>query len=616
MSSRLAPPSYTRQDSSDRSAEIVSPSYLPGAGRKDRPILPCEEWLKSKYYTGGMWDQFWREDVRREFCEIVDDPAVEEIVLDGSIGWGKSFWMRAFVLRVVYELSTRANPGAYFLGNPNSTISIALMSVKQEKSRAVLFDNLRNTMESIPYFQRECRFNDEWDTARLQTQIKFTDFNVVVKPVVTNIGAVISDDLFTFVLDEGNFLPKVKDSKRALDAESASRADGGVWSAAREFAKKARTRIRSRFLKNGRCWGKMLIGSSAIDDGDFTEERRKEAEEAGELGTRVRYIRRSLWEGKPPGTFGDATFDLDLGRRGRPPRILSAGEVPIGEVIQVPEELRTDFVDDPVLATRELAGRRSAPRNVWLGEETQLNALWDKMRPDPCATTQLSGELTFDRSALVVRTRSGLSVPILYPSLPRVLHLDLSSTGDRTGVAMGCAPGFDEFEVRDHENGGLSVVRVPRLHVDLALAVVPPRGGMIDLIEVEEFVMQLIAAGFDIRLVTFDQFQSNRSLQTFEQSGISSKYLSVDRMPDPYQLLRRILRRGCASAPYNDVLESELTNLSEDASTGKVDHPPRGSKDVSDALASISYALVHPDYLQWALERGSGSGGCLPSLPM
>lgn len=596
---------------------VRAPAYLPGAGRKDRIPVPAEEWLRSRYLSGRLWDTFWRDETREEFCSIVDSPDVEEVVLDGSIGWGKSHFARALVLRWVYELTCLASPGETFLSNPTAQVKMALMSVKQEKAREVLFDRLKGMIDRVPYFEREAKYNDDWDTSRLLTSLVFRECGLRVEPVVSNIGSVISDDLICFVLDEANFLPRVQGSKRALDAEAAARVGDGAWSAAREFVSKARTRMRSRFLKGGRCWAKLLVLSSSIDDNDFTLERITDAEKAGDLGTKVRYVSKSIWEGKPPGTYGSATFGVDLGVRGRPPRVLSAGDVAVGEEIRVPEDLRADFADNPVLAVRELAGRRAAPRNVWLTDDAHLDRMWDRSRRDPCLPTQISGGLHVDRDALVSRLpRAAIWEPRHFPGVPRVVHIDLSITGDATGLAMGCCPEVLEATVRDRVSSEVVAVPVPRLHVDLTLQVKPPQGGRIDLIEVEEFVLLLVAMGFDIRLVTFDQFQSERSIQTFERAGIPSRRLSLDRYPEPYQTLRRVLRLGAASVPWSPALDRELRDLLEDSATGKVDHPAKGSKDVADSLAGIAHAVIHPDYLRWALDR-VGTASALPgALPL
>jgi hypothetical protein len=616
----IQPPVY-KIGSSDMKHGVKAPSYLPGSGLKDKEPVCAEEWLKSKYLSNCSWNTFWRDETARQFCRIVDSPDTEEVILDGSIGWGKSHFGRLLVMRRIYELTCMANPGMTLLGNPVASLKIALMSVKGKKSREVLFDKLKAMIDATPYFQREARYNVTEDTARLITVLKF-ERGITLEPVVSNIGAVISDDLVGFLLDEANFLPKVRGSKRAISDDQEVSPDG-IWSAAREFAENADTRMRSRFMKNGKYHGRLWIISSSVDDSDFTEARRLQAEIDGRLDKQVIYISKSLWEGNAPGTYSDETFDLDLGKRGAPPRILPAGEPPIGEVIQVPINFKNIFRDRPIAATREIAGRRSAPRNVWLTDDTVLKRAWDPERRTPCRPVQISGDpIRVDPNGLAFRDvlRGGLWRPRHYPDLPRVAHIDLSITGDGTGISMGCSPGMIEIPIMDHEGGELVVV-IPKVHVDFTLRVLPPIGGRIDFIEIERFILMLRTYGFLISLVTFDAYQSERSIQTFEAAGIPSRRLSVDKNPMPYMTLARVLRAvddegaPAISVPYSEALEGELTKLIEDARTGIVDHPPNGSKDIADSLAAVSHALVDPNYLPWALSRVGGAAN-IPSLPL
>ena len=44
--------------------------------------------------------------------------------------------------------------------------------------------------------------------------------------------------------------------------------------------------------------------------------------------------------------------------------------------------------------------------------------------------------------------------------------------------------------------------------------------------------------------------------------------------------------------PDHNKAQRELIELERDAKTGKVDHPPRGSKDLADAIAGVVYGLT------------------------
>lgn len=99
--------------------------------------------------------------------------------------------------------------------------------------------------------------------------------------------------------------------------------------------------------------------------------------------------------------------------------------------------------------------------------------------------------------------------------------------------------------------------------------------------------------------MTLDQFQSKEMIQTLTKKGIRSEYLSVDRIIDPYNMLKEAIYEKRISMYYNEYLYKELIQLEEVAigSHTKVDHPKTGSKDISDALAGCVYNIVtHTSY--------------------
>ncbi len=54
---------------------------------------------------------------------------------------------------------------------------------------------------------------------------------------------------------------------------------------------------------------------------------------------------------------------------------------------------------------------------------------------------------------------------------------------------------------------------------------------------------------------------------------------SVDRTSAPYDVARAALCEGRVVAPFHEKALQEWTRLELDPRTGKVDHPPGGSKD-------------------------------------
>ncbi len=70
----------------------------------------------------------------------------------------------------------------------------------------------------------------------------------------------------------------------------------------------------------------------------------------------------------------------------------------------------------------------------------------------------------------------------------------------------------------------------------------------------------------------------------------------------PYDVLKTALYDGRVEIPAHDALLGELLALERDARTGRVDHPPHGSKDLADALAGVVYGLTMRCDVWWQHE--------------
>jgi hypothetical protein len=78
-----------------------------------------------------------------------------------------------------------------------------------------------------------------------------------------------------------------------------------------------------------------------------------------------------------------------------------------------------------------------------------------------------------------------------------------------------------------------------------------------------------------------------------KQRSYRAEVLSVDVTPDPYDNLKTALYEDRVQLYNYPPLRKELETLQEDrrGRRRKIDHPPTGSKDCSDALAGCLYTL-------------------------
>jgi hypothetical protein len=96
----------------------------------------------------------------------------------------------------------------------------------------------------------------------------------------------------------------------------------------------------------------------------------------------------------------------------------------------------------------------------------------------------------------------------------------------------------------------------------------------------------------NIRWCTFDQYQSKDTQQILRQEGFATGLQSIDESTNPYDFVKNALYDRRISMPKHVVCERELISLERDVKKNKIDHPPHGSKDVSDALAGVVFGLT------------------------
>jgi len=161
-------------------------------------------------------------------------------------------------------------------------------------------------------------------------------------------------------------------------------------------------------------------------------------------------------------------------------------------------------------------------------------------------------------------------------SFPRIIHIDLALNKDRAGISMG---------YRDGEE----------VKIDFATTITAPKGGEIKFSSVRDIIYILKARGVPIVLVSYDGWQSIDSRQILEGQGYKVKILSVDRTLEPYETFKSQIYNRKIKYPNEEILVKELSNL-ELIKGKKVDHPPRGSKDVSDAVAGVCFWLMKRAY--------------------
>lgn len=177
------------------------------------------------------------------------------------------------------------------------------------------------------------------------------------------------------------------------------------------------------------------------------------------------------------------------------------------------------------------------------------------------------------------------------PGKPRYVHIDLAVSSDRCGVAM---VRFDGFEDITRENG--EVEQLPVATVEIACSIQGDKGEEVDIHEVRAWVKALkLKYGYPIKAVTYDGWNSLESRQQWRKEKMKTGEQSVDKTVVPYMHFRDAIYDDRLDIIHNELLSDEIFGLEFDeskGSSGKIDHPPNGSKDVADAACGAYYTLL------------------------
>jgi hypothetical protein len=98
--------------------------------------------------------------------------------------------------------------------------------------------------------------------------------------------------------------------------------------------------------------------------------------------------------------------------------------------------------------------------------------------------------------------------------------------------------------------------------------------------------------GIRIDTVSFDGYQSVEMRQAFRSAGVRARIISLDRSIERYTYLRECLYEGRIAIVESNKLLNELVALEWNQESNKVDHPPRGSKDIADAVCGAVWSAA------------------------
>lgn len=163
------------------------------------------------------------------------------------------------------------------------------------------------------------------------------------------------------------------------------------------------------------------------------------------------------------------------------------------------------------------------------------------------------------------------------------IHVDLAQKHDHCAVSMAHIEKFVSVKVTDTYSQPAPIVKV-----DAVMYWTPTSDKSVDFGEVRDYILSLRSRGFNIKICTFDRWNSHDMMQQLKQYGINTETLSVAKKH--YDDMAMVVLEERLKGPHIPLLVDELLELR--IMRDKVDHPRKGSKDLADAVCGSIYNAI------------------------
>jgi hypothetical protein len=163
------------------------------------------------------------------------------------------------------------------------------------------------------------------------------------------------------------------------------------------------------------------------------------------------------------------------------------------------------------------------------------------------------------------------------------IHVDLAQKHDHCAVAMAHVNRWVNVKVTNEYSQPAPIVEI-----DAVRFWTPTADKSVDFTEVKDYILSLKTRGFNIKVCTFDRWNSHDMMQQLKQYGINTELLSVAKKH--YDDMAMMISEERVSGPAIKLLIDELLQLR--ITRDRVDHPRKGSKDLADAVCGSIFNAI------------------------
>lgn len=565
---------YNLEGSSSTFNTLIESDY------KETPA-DIETFLKDERYLGKAWHTpdgkfklypFWLERLKELFPDRYTTN-YNNFIESGARGLGKSEVGVVCILYIMHRIMCLKNPQQFLNLKPTEKVAFAFMNITKDLSEEIGVDKFQKTVQLSPWFMSKGRM----------TQRNNEPYWVPPDWIDIIIGSqsshVIGQPIFAALFDEISFVRNQDiDKQKAIAMDMIDTAIGGM---------------KTRFIYNGDNPTLLILASSKRSEKSFLEEHMKKKLADDEASVLV--VDEPVWNVKPAETYSGRKFRVAVGNKFLASEIIpdndnKAAWINKGyKVIDVPIEFKSDFKDNIDRALCDFAGISSSNLTKYISGarlmEIKNNDYQNAFTKDiievgnaPNDLVQYSDFFDLNRIDPVLKSR------------PLFIHLDMSISGDKTGIAGTWILG------KKHSANNDSGSKELYFKLAFSTSVQAPKGYQISFAKNREFIYWLKEQGFAIKGISTDTYQNASLAQDLLAKGYPYEVVSVDRVNqqshqcEPYAYFKNVIYEKRLQMYENLLLTEEILGLERNGMTGKIDHPDGGRSGcfVGDTKVSLT----------------------------
>ena len=537
---------------------------LEGDEFSERPAS-LEEFVTSKDYLGlpplslyqyqmirASTQIYKRETLHKIYGEVEGEKiwkqTCSEVILQLGKGSGKDYTSTIACAYMVHLLLCLSDPARYYGKPPGDAIDIINIAINAIQANRVFFKGFNQRIEKSPWFQ-----------GKYIAKANMVEFD---KSVTVHSGHSERE-----AWEGYNVLVVILDEISGFELESTSGHDQAKTASA--IYKMYRASVNSRFPD----FGKVILLSFPRFKNDYIQQRYNEA--VAEKEVVLRHHKFKVDPDLPDGTEGnefEMEWEEDHIISYKVPRMYALKR-PTWEInpTRAIDDFTIDFYTDPTDALSRFACMPPDATDAFFKSRMVI----EKAFSNPKLNVDSYGRFDDDFKPKEDKTY--------------FMHVDLAQKHDHCAVALAHVDGWVTMKIGEQYKEA-----APRIVVDAVRYWTPTASKSVDFTEVKDYITSIRERNFNVKLVTFDRWNSHDMMQQLGVHGIKTEILSVAKKH--YEDMSLTLTEERLHGPKIQLLIDELLQLR--IVKDKVDHPRKGSKDLSDAVCGAIYnsiALTLPD---------------------